>query len=166
MADITQDVPVTTQMPPRRSSGVLGWLRANLFSSVFNSILTLLAAALIAVAVPPIVRWTLIDAIWSAPDGHACHGGGACWAFIREKVRFILFGRYPMDQDWRQIAVVAIFLLMILAACDRRLWGRRLAVIWFVGLSAVFLLMAGGVAGLPPVETALWSGLPLTLILG
>ena len=165
MADITQDVPVTTQMPPRRSSGVLGWLRANLFSSVFNSILTLLAAALIAVAVPPIVRWTLIDAIWSAPDGHACHGGGACWAFIREKVRFILFGRYPMDQDWRQIAVVAIFLLMILAACDRRLWGRRLAVIWFVGLSAVFLLMAGGVAGLPPVETALWSGLPLTLIL-
>jgi general L-amino acid transport system permease protein len=165
MADIAQDIPVAAQLPPRRSSGILGWLRANLFSSVFNSILTLLAAGLIAVMVPPIVRWAFIDAIWSAPNGAACHGGGACWAFIGEKVRFILFGRYPADQDWRQIGVVVIFLLMILGACDRRLWGRRLAILWFLGLSAVWLLMAGGILGLRSVETALWSGLPLTLIL-
>jgi general L-amino acid transport system permease protein len=165
MADIAQEIPAAVQLPPRRTSGILGWLRANLFSSVFNSILTLLAAALIAAVVPPIVRWALIDAIWSAPNGAACHGGGACWAFIGEKMRFILFGRYPVDQEWRPISVVVIFLLMILAACDRRLWGRRLAIMWFVGLSAVWLLMAGGAAGLQPVETALWSGLPLTLIL-
>jgi general L-amino acid transport system permease protein len=125
----------------------------------------LLAVALIAAAVPPIVRWAFIDAIWSAPNGQACHSGGACWAFIGEKLRFILFGRYPIDQDWRQIAVVAIFLLMILAACDRRLWGRRLVILWFVGLSAVWVLMTGGILGLRHVETALWSGLPLTLIL-
>jgi general L-amino acid transport system permease protein len=165
MADIAQDIPVAAQLPPRRSSGILGWLRANLFSSVFNSVLTLLAVGLIAVMVPPIVRWAFIDAIWSAPNGAACHGGGACWAFIGEKVRFILFGRYPADQDWRQIGVVVIFLLMILGACDRRLWGRRLAILWFLGLSAVWLLMAGGILGLRSVETALWSGLPLTLIL-
>ena len=165
MADITQDVQVAGQAPPRQSAGVLGWLRANLFSSVFNSILTLLAVAVIAVAVPPVIRWALIDAVWSAPNGQACHGGGACWAFIGAKLRFILFGRYPIDQDWRPIAVVGIFLSMILAACSRRLWGRSLAIIWFVGLSAVWILMAGGVLGLPYVETALWSGLPLTLIL-
>jgi general L-amino acid transport system permease protein len=165
MADIAQDIPIAVQAPPPHSNGALGWLRANLFNSVFNSILTLLAVALIAVAVPPVIRWGLIDAVWSAPNGQACHGGGACWAFIAEKIRFILFGRYPVDQDWRQIAVVVIFVLMILAACDRRLWGRRLAVLWFTGLSAVGLLMWGGVAGLPYVETALWSGLPLTLIL-
>src|SRR5580698_5193379 len=103
MADITQGIPVAAQSPPRQSTGVLGWLRANLFSSVFNSILTLLTVALIVVAVPPVIRWTLIDAIWSAPNGQACHGGGACWAFIGTKLRFILFGRYPLDQDWRQI---------------------------------------------------------------
>jgi general L-amino acid transport system permease protein len=165
MADIAQDIPVATQAPPRHSSGALGWLRANLFSSVFNSILTLLAVALIAAVVPPVIRWALIDAIWSAPNGAACHGGGACWAFIGEKLRFILFGRYPIDQDWRPIGVVVIFLLMILAACDRRLWGRRLALLWFFGLSAVWILMAGGILGLSSVETALWSGLPLTLIL-
>jgi general L-amino acid transport system permease protein len=165
VTDITQDLPVATHAPPRSSIGVLGWLRANLFSSVFNTILTVLGVALIAAVVPPIIRWALINAVWSAPNGAACHGGGACWAFIGEKFRFILFGRYPLDQQWRPIGVVVIFLLMILAACDRRLWGRRLAILWFLGLSAVWVLMAGGILGLSSVETALWSGLPLTLIL-
>jgi general L-amino acid transport system permease protein len=164
VTDNTQDIPVAATAPPR-STGILPWLRANLFSSVFNSILTLLAVALIALAVPPVIRWALIDAVWSAPNGQACHDGGACWAFIIEKIRFILFGRYPADQDWRQIAVVVIFLTMILAACDRRLWGRRLGIVWLVGLSAVWFLMWGGLPGLRHVETALWSGLPLTLIL-
>jgi general L-amino acid transport system permease protein len=165
MADIAQDIPIAVQAPPPGTGGVIGWLRAKLFSSIFNSILTLLAVALIAIAVPPLIRWALIDAIWSAPNGQACHGAGACWAFIGVKFRFILFGRYPLDQDWRQYCVVGLFLLMIFAACDRRLWGRTLALIWIAGLAAVFVLMWGGVFGLPYVETSLWSGLPLTLIL-
>lgn len=165
MSDIAQDLPVARSAPPPRSTGMLGWLRANLFNSVFNSILTLLAVALIALAVPPIIRWALIDAIWRAPNGQACHGGGACWAFIAEKFRFILFGRYPIDEQWRPATVVIVFAAMIAAACVRPLWGRRLAIIWFAGLSAVFLLMAGGLPGMRRVETTLWSGLPLTLIL-
>jgi general L-amino acid transport system permease protein len=165
MADIAQDLPVARKAPLPPTTGVLGWLRANLFNSVFNSILTLVAVALIVLSAPPIVRWTLIDAIWSAPNGQACHGGGACWAFIGEKFRFILFGRYPLDEQWRPVAVIFIFAAVIVAACFRPLWGRRLAIIWLVGLSAVFLLMAGGLPGMRRVETALWSGLPLTLIL-
>jgi general L-amino acid transport system permease protein len=58
-----------------------------------------------------------------------------------------------------------IFVAMILASCDRRLWGRRLAALWLVGLVAVGALMRGGILGLSYVETSLWNGLPLTLIL-
>jgi general L-amino acid transport system permease protein len=165
MADIAQELPVAIHAPPRTATGIVGWLRANLFSSVFNSILTLLAVALIAVAVPPIVRWGLVDAIWSAPNGQACHGGGACWAFIGAKFRFILFGRYPVEEEWRPVATIVISVMMLVAACIRPLWGRKLAVVWLAGLSGIFLLMAGGVLDMPYVETALWSGLPLTLIL-
>ncbi|HWB50791.1 MAG TPA: amino acid ABC transporter permease [Stellaceae bacterium] len=165
MTDIARQVPAAAQAPPPRPTGAIGWLRANLFNSVFNAVLTVAALALIGLAVPPLIRWALIDAIWSAPNGQACHGGGACWAFIGAKFRFILFGRYPIEEQWRPAAVIIVFIAMIAAACVRRLWGRRLAAIWFVGLSAVFLLMAGGLPGLPRVETALWSGLPLTLIL-
>jgi general L-amino acid transport system permease protein len=165
MADIAQDVPVARQLPPPRSTGVFGWLRTNLFNGVGNSILTLICIALLALIIPPVIRWALIDAIWSAPNGTACHGGGACWAFIGEKLRFILFGFFPAGETWRPITVVAIFIAMILAACDRKTWGRRLALLWAVGLIAVFLLMRGGFAGMSEVETRLWSGLPLTLIL-
>src|SRR6185436_6490278 len=47
----------------------------------------------------------------------------------------------------------------------RRLWGRRLALLWVAALILVGVLMWGGVLGMSDVETALWSGLPLTLIL-
>src|SRR5947209_15220694 len=165
MTDIAQQFPVPMQRPPVASSGILGWLRANLFNSIFNTILTLLAAYLLAVTVPPLIRWALIDAIWSAPNGQACRGAGACWAFIHEKLRFILFGRYPYEEQWRPLFVVATFVGMILASCDRRLWGRPLMLLWAGGAVVIAVLMWGGILGLTYVDTSLWSGLPLTLIL-
>jgi general L-amino acid transport system permease protein len=165
MADITQDISIAAQAPPPRSTGALGWLKANLFNGVFNTILTLLCLTLLALTIPPVIRWGLVDAIWSAPNGPACRGAGACWAFIGEKFRFIIFGFFPVAEIWRPIAVLAIFLFMIVGACDRRMWGRRLGIMWLLGLCAVFALMHGGFAWMSKVETAQWSGLPLTLIL-
>jgi general L-amino acid transport system permease protein len=165
MTDIAHDLPAPVERPRVASSGIIGWLRANLFNSVFNSILTLLAAYLLAVTIPPMIRWALVDAIWNAPNGQACHGDGACWAFIAEKYRFILFGVYPYAEQWRPLFVVVIFIAMILASCDRRMWGGRLMVLWPAGLVVVGVLMWGGVFGLTYVGTESWSGLPLTLIL-
>jgi general L-amino acid transport system permease protein len=165
LADIAHELPLPAERPPPRVSGVFGWLRANLFNSVFNTILTLLALYFLATAIPPLVRWLFVDAIWSAPNGQACRGDGACWAFIGEKIRFILFGRFPYEEQWRPLVVVLLFIGMIAASCDRRMWGRRLAVVWLGGLALVAVLMWGGVFGLAYVDTSLWSGLPLTLIL-
>ena len=169
--DIAEEIPLPAQQrPPVVTSGVIGWLRANLFNSVFNTILTLLAVYFLVSTVPPLIRWMFIDAIWSAPNGQACHaaisqGGGACWAFIGEKWRFIFFGRFPYAEQWRPLFVIVIIIGLILASCDRRLWGRRLLLLWPAGLVVVGILMWGGVFGLRYVPTELWSGLPLTLIL-
>jgi general L-amino acid transport system permease protein len=164
MTDVTQDLPLAIEPPPPATSGPIGWLRANLFSSVPNTILTVLAIAFLAATIPPVVRWGLVDAVWSAPNSRACQGAGACWAFIHEKIRFILFGTYPYEEQWRPFCAVLIFLALILASCDRRLWGRRLILIWLGGLAAVGILMWGGIFGLSYVGNELWSGLPLTLI--
>src|SRR5205823_7993197 len=56
------------------------------------------------------------------------------------------------------IAIVAVRLLLLL-------WGRWLALLRLAGVVAFGVLMRGGVLGLSHVETELWSGLPLTLIL-
>jgi general L-amino acid transport system permease protein len=165
MTDVTQELPVTLEPPPPAAAGLFGWLRANLFSSVSNTILTVVAVALLAAIIPPVIRWALVDAVWSAPNSRACRGAGACWAFIAEKWRFILFGTYPYEQHWRPFCAVLIFIAMILASCDRRLWGRRLMLVWLAGLVMVGVLMWGGIFGLSYVGNELWSGLPLTLIL-
>src|SRR6266436_3365658 len=163
--DVTQDLPLPAERPPRPSAGPIDWLRANLFNSVLNTVLTLAAVYLLAVTIPPVIRWAFIDAIWHAESGRACRGDGACWAFIAEKGRFILFGRFPYEEHWRPLFAVVIFVGMILASCDRRLWGLRLAILWLTGLTAVGVLMWGGFLGMSYVETSLWNGLPLTLIL-
>src|ERR1700680_793815 len=165
MTDIAQELPLAAEPPPPAASGLFGWLRANLFSSLSNTTLPLIAVALLAVTVPPVIRWALVDAVWSAPNSRACHGAGACWAFIAEKWRFILFGTYPYEQHWRPFCAVLIFIAMILASWDRRLWGRRLMLVWLAGLAAVGVLMWGGIFGLSYVGNELWGGLPLTLIL-
>jgi general L-amino acid transport system permease protein len=165
MTEITHGLPLPVERPPSASAGAIGWLRANLFNSVVNTILTLAAVYLLVVAIPPVVRWAFVDAIWHAESGRACHGDGACWAFIAEKGRFILFGRFPYEEHWRPLFVVVIFVAVILASCDRRLWGLRLAILWLSGLTAIGVLMWGGVLGMSYVETSLWNGLPLTLIL-
>ena len=109
LANPAADSPPSGRRP--RSRGIIDWLRVNLFGGVFNTVLTLLALYLLALTIPPFIRWAFIDAVWSAPNGRACRGPGgeeigACWAFIGEKLRFILFGRYPYDEQWRPVVVV------------------------------------------------------------
>jgi general L-amino acid transport system permease protein len=170
MTEIVHDIPLPAKRPPVVSTGIIGWLRANLFNSVFNTILTLIAVYFLAITIPPMIRWALIDAVWNAPNGQACRGPGgqevgACWAFIGEKLRFILFGRFPYTEQWRPLLVVVLFIGLVLASCDPRMWGRRLLLLWPAGLTLIGILMWGGVFGLRYVGTEYWSGLPLTLIL-
>jgi len=165
MTDATQDLPLPAERPPTPSAGIVSWLRVNLFNSIGNTLLTLVAAWFLAMTIPRLVRWAVIDAIWHADSGRACRGDGACWAFIGEKLRFILFGRFPYAEQWRPLFVVLIFIGLILASCDRRIWGRRLVLLWLVGLALVGVLMWGGILGMSYVEPERWNGLPLTLIL-
>ena len=178
MADEASPHPPAARVPPspvkRGRDGVgagaaIVWLRTNLFSSVGNTLLTLVIAYLILRALIGVFEWGVIHAVWHAPDGRACvaasGGAGACWAFIGVWYRFILFGRYPFAEQWRPLLVVMIFVALLLASCDRRMWGARIAVLWAAGLAANFVLLLGGIAGLTYVPTELWGGLPLTLVL-
>ena len=137
-----------------------------LFGGVGNSLLTIVMLILFAIALPPILRWLLIDASWGGATPADCRAaGGACWAVIHEKYRLILFGRYPYAEQWRPLLAMAASIGLVLATCDRRLGWRRLSFLWIVGVAFVALMMWGGALGLTYVETARWGGLPLTLIL-
>lgn len=152
--------------PPAAQAGVLGWLRTNLFSSWFNSLLTVLAVLLLATIIPPLVHWFVVNAVWTAADPAACkEASGACWAMIHEKYRLILFGRYPFEQQWRPLLGILVLVAMIGVSCNRTFWRPWLADVWLGGMAVWFLLMWGGIFGLSFVPNNLWGGLPLTLIL-
>lgn len=151
--------------PPVTSVGVIGWIRANLFNNFFNSILTIVTLYVLWKVVPPFIRWAFIDSLWNT-TGEACRGAdGACWSIIPANIRFILFGFFPYESQWRPLLAMTILVALLFYSRDRRHWKKSLAYAWFVGLFTMGLLMKGGIFGLASVESSQWGGLPLTLLL-
>jgi general L-amino acid transport system permease protein len=158
--------PATTAAPPRAAGSVFGWLRANLFGDLRSAILTVLALALLVSVLPPLVRWAVRDAVGRPVGPVVCRAAdGACWAFIHEKYRLILFGRFPYDEQWRPLVGMAIVIALLALSCNRRFWRAWLGAVWVGGLALFSALLWGGFLGMTFVETRLWGGLTLTLIL-
>jgi general L-amino acid transport system permease protein len=141
------------------------WLRQNFFGSWVSTLFTLLLLYLLWKGVPPIIDWAFLDAVWR-PDAKACRAAeGACWGFIAEKHRFILFGTYPYEQHWRPGLASVILIGLWVFSAIRLFWKWWLLLVWIFGLAMIGGLMWGGVFGLPYVENERWGGLILTLLL-
>jgi general L-amino acid transport system permease protein len=111
------------------------------------------------------VDWAFIHAVWQG-DAKACRAAsGACWGFIAEKHRFILFGTYPYEEHWRPAVSSVLLLGLWILSAMKFSWKPWLAIVWTAGLAVIGILMWGGVLGLPYVENERWGGLILTLLL-
>src|ERR1700704_4785992 len=162
--------PFTQSRSRKGGNRAIRWLRANLFASIPSTVISLLLIFLLAKATVSLVQWGFWNATWTVPDNQtsacrAIRGLGACWAVIPEKLRFILFGTYPFDQQWRPAASVLIFIALFFVTSRRWAWRRELALVWAIALALIGLLMWGGIPGLPFVSQDRWGGLPVTLIL-
>jgi general L-amino acid transport system permease protein len=129
--------------PPIDDTGVLGWMRRNLFSSWGNGITTVVLIVAMVWILSSFLDWAVFTANFTASVGSECRGQGACWALIREKYRYIFFGSFPYEQHWRPLFAVIAMLAMLVMSADRRMWNWRLLVIWGVGSFVTFLLMFG-----------------------
>jgi general L-amino acid transport system permease protein len=166
MATLTESGKGGAMMrPPATSIGVVGWMRANLFNGWLNSLLTLAVLYLLWTTLPPFVTWALIDGSWFTSSDQCKAAGGACWSVITSNIRFILFGFYPHDLQWRPLLAVILLIGLLFISQNRRFWGNSLLYSWLVGLLAMGLLLKGGLFGLTEVESDNWGGLPLTLLL-
>ncbi len=157
--------PIAPRPAPTAASGWIGWCRSNLFHDWKTSLGTVFIGLLFLALAPRLFNWAIADAVLNG--GHeACHAAhGACWAVVKEKFRFMIFGRYPQEEHWRALLCTTMLLGLILASCTRAFWKPWLPALWVGVLVLYFALMRGGIAGLRYVETDLWSGLPLTILL-
>ena len=159
--------------PPLMASGVVLWLRQRLFASVFNSVLTVVSIAVLGALLWPTIRFLLIDAVWSGTSREACVGQGgpigACWPFIAAKLTQFAYGTYPDAEQWRVNLTYLIGVVLLVPLLVPRIpYKIANALLFFVAYPILaYLLLVGGFEsiGLPHVETRLWGGLLVTLVI-
>ena len=165
MEAYVQEQPAEELKPPIISVGVIGWVRANLFNGWFNSLLTIVTLYFLWKVIPPFVRWAFINSVWHTSGAVCRNTDGACWSIIATNFRFILFGFFPYDQQWRPLIAILILCGLLFYSRDRNHWTKYLGYSWIGGLVVMGFLMRGGLFGLPSVDSTKWGGLPLTLLL-
>jgi general L-amino acid transport system permease protein len=159
--------------PPRVAASVLGWIGGRLFNSIGNSLLTVLGIVILVALVWPTLRFLLLDAVWHGSERTDClaetvgHPVGACWPFIAAKLDQLMYGFYPADQRWRVDLVYACGALLLAPLLVPRVPHKTLNAVLFFGVFPIVagVLLVGGVLGLTEVETRLWGGLLVTLVI-
>ncbi len=132
--------------PPVSTVGVVGWLRINLFSSWFNTILTIAALWFLYIVIPPIANWIFLDADWAGESREECSRVGACWVFIKVWFKQLMYGRYPDVELWRiNTAYLLLLAAGILLFVPRFPWKQWVGVfLLFIYPVIAFQLFVGG----------------------
>lgn len=124
MATITE-----TLKPPITTVGPLGWMRKNLFSNWFNSLLTIISL------------WLVIQ----ITAGMFTFIVNANWKVVTVNLRLFMVGRYPIEEVWR--IMTSLSLAAFLLGASWRAWGgimRSMA----IAIAALFVAIT-----IQPFET-------------
>jgi general L-amino acid transport system permease protein len=119
----TDDQQVSEVAPPVVSIGIIGWMRANLFSSWINTLLTIVLAYLTFLVVKNTLGWVFFTAEWTV---------------ISANFKLLMSGQYPVEELWRVWASLA--LVSILLGFSWGLWKGT------IGHIAIFFIAIFGAA--------------------
>ncbi len=77
MTDVISDNFVRQQIveqraAPTNTTGIVGWIRTRLLTSPTYILLTFVCALILWFTIVPLIRFTLIDAVWTGRDRGAC----------------------------------------------------------------------------------------------
>jgi len=134
--------------PPVNDSGVIGWMRKNLFSNIANTILTLFAMYILYLTIPGMIQWIFTDAVWTGDDRLACatvaQGGqlpadwkAACWPYVGAYLKLFIYGRYPDAELWRVNIVLIMFFVGLVPLLMPNVPFKRENLIFMLGIFPV-----------------------------
>ena len=107
---IKEERPV--EVAPSRVPTTPGeWIRQNLFSSIFNSILTVVSTLVIAYFGFQLLRWVFVSADWPV---------------VKANLRIYMMGRIPVEEAWRLWA--SAYLVAFLVGLSWGVSGLRLQI--------------------------------------
>jgi general L-amino acid transport system permease protein len=131
--------------PPRLSVGVLGWLRKNLFSTWYNTLLTLFSLWVVCTVGGNLLVWAFTSARWGV---------------ITQSLRLFMVGPFPPEEVWR--VWVCLVMASLLFGLSAGVWGGTVRTLG-VSLAAVFAVLV-----ILPFEanTRIWHVADLVAIVG
>jgi general L-amino acid transport system permease protein len=141
--------------PPVGEGGVLKWVRENLFSSVFNTIMTIIALWVIYSIIVGVAPWFL-NGVWNAETTRECYEildgvNGACFAVLQERFPQLIYGfKYPSTEYWRPNLATILLLIALAPVLFRRL-PRRLLIFTVIYPFLAYWLIWGGSLLIPTV---------------
>ena len=130
--------------PPLTEVGIIKWLRENLFSSWFNSLLTVLSLYFIFILLKDFIPW-VYGAHWTTGSIRECYDINpdvACFSVLTARWKQLLFGLYPAEEYWRPILTFCLLILSIVPI----LFSRFIRFFWFSVMYpgiAIWLLWGG-----------------------
>lgn len=116
----------STASRPPAALGPAHWLKKNLFSTWYNTLLTIASAALIFVVVRGVITWVFFVADWSP---------------VTHSLKLFAAGLYPIEEIWRIGVILAV--VSFLAGLSWGVWGgtvRTFALAMGAGFAVVALL--------------------------
>lgn len=160
------DMTVASTEPVSAAPGLFARIRTDYFSSPLDIAVSALCIIILVTIGWTVLDWAALKAVWTSPDGTSavCRNiEGACWAVIEARWRLILFGVYPYEEQWRSSLACLVLVATAVMSCLPAFWRPlRLAFLWILGFALFYVLMRGGIFGLPTVAPANWGGLTLT----
>ncbi len=110
--------------PPKRTTGVSAWLKENLFSTWYNTLLTLVALGCVYLLLKGILVWAFTDAKWGV---------------IPANLQLFAIGAYPIAQVWR--VWIVLYTVCALAGLSGGIW-RGLTLRFAVGIGGFGIIIA------------------------
>ena len=127
-------------------------LRKTLFSSLSNSIISLIFILIISLVCLNTFRWLIFK---------------ANWAVVTSNLPLFAFGSFPPNERWRPATwIIILFSLSIITIFGPGWkWLRKNLLIAWVGTIPLGLYLLYGGFGLSPIMSRHWGGLTLTILL-
>lgn len=159
--------PIPPQPAPDLSVGPMAWIKNNLFSSIPNSIVSLLVIAALFYFIPGILDWAFISANWTGTTENDCTKAGACWVFVNAWFQQFFYGSYPDGELWRiNLCLLLLIAVIIMSFSLPKHYRLKVSVIsWLVLPFIGMAVLDGRLLGLMHVSTDLWGGFSLNVFM-
>ncbi len=154
-----RETEIPQQPPPMLESGAVKWVRENLFSGWFNTIMTLIALYLVFKILVGAAPW-FYNGVWDAGSIRECRDilagkTGACFAVLVDRWDHLVFGfKYPQDAYWRPLIAFLLLLVAAAPALFGKYLPRKMLILTAIYPFVAFWLIWGGTLWLPVMVAA------------